>query len=189
MQTGAYVRSSSRLSSDERRQAIIEAIKDVFAKKGFDPTTSRDLAKAARVSEALLYKYFPTLSLRNVCPLEETGQPDGRGPRRRRLTGPPQPLKPFTNNWMATFEKCLKNAAASGDLREYPTTPHLSAWLLHHIALGLILHVSPRNPTDYKVPKHTLVRETVRFALRGIGLREEPIKRRYNSRFTCGVEK
>ena len=79
-------------------------------------------------------------------------------------------LKPFTNNWMATFEKCLTNAAVSGDLREYPTTPHLSAWLLHHIALGLILHVSPRNPTDYKVPKHTLVRETVRFALRGIGL-------------------
>jgi hypothetical protein len=98
-------------------------------------------------------------------------------------------LKPFTNNWMATFEKCLNNAAASGDLREYPTTPHLSAWLLHHIALGLILHVSPRNPTDYKVPKHTLVRETVRFALRSIGLREEPIKRHYNSRFTCGVEK
>jgi hypothetical protein len=98
-------------------------------------------------------------------------------------------LKPFTNNWMATFEKCLKNAAASGDLREYPTTPHLSAWLLHYIALGLILHVSPRNPTDYKVRKHTLVRETVRFALRGIGLREEPIKRHYNSRFTCGVEK
>jgi len=60
MQTGTYVRSSSRLSSDERRQAIIEAVKDVFAKKGFDRTTSRDLAKAARVSEALLYKYFPT---------------------------------------------------------------------------------------------------------------------------------
>jgi hypothetical protein len=98
-------------------------------------------------------------------------------------------LKPFTNNWMATFEKCLKNAAASGDLREYPTAPHLCAWLLHHIALGLMLHASPRNPIDYKVPTHTLVRETVRFALRGIGLREEPIKRRYNSRFTCEVEK
>jgi hypothetical protein len=74
-------------------------------------------------------------------------------------------------------------------LREYPTTLHLSAWLIHYISLGLILHVSPRNPADYKVPKHTLVRETVRFALRGIGLREEPIKRHYNSRFTCEVEK
>ena len=98
-------------------------------------------------------------------------------------------LKPFTNNWMATFEKCLRNAAATGDLCEYPTTPHLCAWLLHHIALGLMLHASSRNPIDYKVPKHILIRETVRFALRGIGLKEEPINRHYNSRFTCGVEK
>jgi AcrR family transcriptional regulator len=231
MQTGTYVRSSSRLSSDERRQAIIEAVKDVFAKKGFDRTTSRDLAKAARVSEALLYKYFPTkLSLyqamlqacaetpiwsKNDCieglkPSTATlivmvdslisqvvqgrsvSAVIGRLAVRSLLEDgyfAGTVLKPFTNNWMATFEKCLTNAAVSGDLREYPTTPHLSAWLLHHIALGLILHVSPRNPTDYKVPKHTLVRETVRFALRGIGLREEPIKRHYNSRFACEVEK
>jgi AcrR family transcriptional regulator len=233
MHTGAYIRGSLRLSSDERRQAIIEAVKDVFAKKGFDRATSRDLAKAARVSEALLYKYFPTkLSLyqamlqacaetpiwskndriNGLKPSTETlivivdslisqvveGRPVSSVAVLGRLflrslledghiTG--TVLKPFTNNWMATFEKCLKNAAASGDLREYPTTAQLSAWLLHHIALGLIHHLSPRNPTDYKVPKHTLVRETVRFALRGIGLREEPIKRHYNSRFTCGVER
>jgi hypothetical protein len=98
-------------------------------------------------------------------------------------------IKPFTDNWMASFEKCLKNSAASGDLREYPTTPHLCAWLLHHIALGLLLHDSPKNPVAYKVPKHTLVRETVCFALRGIGLREEPIKLHYKSRLTCAVEK
>jgi hypothetical protein len=90
---------------------------------------------------------------------------------------------------MATFEKCLRNAAASGDLRQDPTTPHLCAWLLHHIALGLMLHVSARNPIDYKVPPDTLVRETVRFALRGIGLKEEPIKRHCNPRFICEVEK
>src|SRR5499425_3405203 len=67
MQTGRYIRGSSRLSSGERRQVIMEAAKGVFAKKGFDRTTSRDLAKAARISEALLYKYFPTkLSLYNA---------------------------------------------------------------------------------------------------------------------------
>src|SRR5262249_3325905 len=48
---------------------------------------------------------------------------------------------------------------------------------------------SPESPEFIRVPKHTLVRETVRFALRGIGLREEPIKRHYNSRFACEVEK
>jgi hypothetical protein len=40
-----------------------------------------------------------------------------------------------------------------------------------------------------KVPKHTLIHETVSFALRRVALREEPIKRHYNSRFTCKVDK
>jgi hypothetical protein len=26
-------------------------------------------------------------------------------------------VKPFTNNWIAAFEKCMKRAAGNGDLR------------------------------------------------------------------------
>src|SRR5215467_12893660 len=67
MQTALHIKLSSRLSFNERRQAIIESVKDVFAKAGFDGTTSRELAKAAGISEALFYKYFPTkLSLYNA---------------------------------------------------------------------------------------------------------------------------
>jgi AcrR family transcriptional regulator len=234
MQTAPYIRGSSRLSSDERRQAIIEAVKGVFAKKGFDRTTSRDLAKAARISEALLYKYFPTkLSLYEAMlaacaetPIwPETDSTEGVKPSTATLIFMVDSLisqvvqgrttcsdgavlgrlavrcllddghfartvlKPFTENWMGTFEKCLRIAAASGDLRQHATTPHLCAWLLHHIALGLMLHVSPRNPIDYKLPPETLIRETVRFALRGIGLNEEAIKHHYNPRFICEVQK
>jgi AcrR family transcriptional regulator len=49
-----------RLSADERKQAIVDAVRNVFAEKGFDGTTTRELAKAAGVSEALLYKHFPS---------------------------------------------------------------------------------------------------------------------------------
>jgi AcrR family transcriptional regulator len=49
-----------RLTADERRQAIAQAVRDVFAEKGFDGTTTRELARAAGVSEALLYKHFPS---------------------------------------------------------------------------------------------------------------------------------
>jgi AcrR family transcriptional regulator len=49
-----------RLSSKERRQSIVEAVRGVFAANGFDGTTTRALAKAAGVSEALLYKHFPS---------------------------------------------------------------------------------------------------------------------------------
>ena len=49
-----------RLSAVARTEAIVEAVQDVFAEKGFDGTTTRELAKAAGVSEALLYKHFPS---------------------------------------------------------------------------------------------------------------------------------
>src|SRR5262245_45749117 len=51
---------SHRMSMDERRQAILDAVRQVFAQKGFHGTTTRELAQAAGVSEALLFKHFPT---------------------------------------------------------------------------------------------------------------------------------
>jgi AcrR family transcriptional regulator len=50
---------TSRLSRDERRAAITKAVRRLFADKGFHGTTTRELAEAAGVSEALLFKHFP----------------------------------------------------------------------------------------------------------------------------------
>lgn len=49
-----------RLKSGERCEAIRNSLRQVFAEKGFDGATTRDLAKAAGVSEALLYRHFPS---------------------------------------------------------------------------------------------------------------------------------
>jgi AcrR family transcriptional regulator len=54
------VKRFTRLTAAERRRDIVDAVRDVFAEKGFDGTTTRDLARAAGVSEALLYRYFPS---------------------------------------------------------------------------------------------------------------------------------
>jgi AcrR family transcriptional regulator len=53
------MKSTSKLTGQERRAAIIKAVRRVFADKGFDGTTTRELADAAGVSEALLFKHFP----------------------------------------------------------------------------------------------------------------------------------
>src|SRR3984893_14876808 len=53
------MKSATKLSSEERRAAIIKAVRRVFAQKGFHGTTTRELAQAAGVSEALLFKHFP----------------------------------------------------------------------------------------------------------------------------------
>jgi len=49
-----------KMSGEERRTAIIKAVQHLFAYKGFAGTTTRELAEAAGVSEALLYRHFPT---------------------------------------------------------------------------------------------------------------------------------
>jgi AcrR family transcriptional regulator len=51
---------AAKLSGQERRAAIIRAARRVFVEKGFHGTTTRELAKAAGVSEALLFKHFPS---------------------------------------------------------------------------------------------------------------------------------
>jgi TetR/AcrR family transcriptional regulator, transcriptional repressor of aconitase len=49
-----------RLDSEERRRGIVEAALPLFARKGFTRTTTKEIAEAARVSEALVYKHFPS---------------------------------------------------------------------------------------------------------------------------------
>jgi TetR/AcrR family transcriptional regulator, transcriptional repressor of aconitase len=52
--------ANTRLDSDDRRRAIVEAAVPLFARKGFAGTTTRELAAAAGVSEALLFRHFPS---------------------------------------------------------------------------------------------------------------------------------
>ena len=44
----------------DRRQQIIEAAMELFAKKGFSGTTTRDLAAQAGVNEAIIFRHFKT---------------------------------------------------------------------------------------------------------------------------------
>ncbi len=48
-----------RLTADQRREQILEAGVGLFASKGFEGTTTADLARAAGVSEALIFRHFP----------------------------------------------------------------------------------------------------------------------------------
>lgn len=54
----SYANPQPRLSADERREQIINAARQVFEQSGFDGARTRDLAAAAGVNEALLYRHF-----------------------------------------------------------------------------------------------------------------------------------
>ena len=66
-----------RLDGDERRKAIVRAAVPLFARKGFAGTTTRELAEAAGISEALLFRHFPSKQLlyREILRLGCEGDP------------------------------------------------------------------------------------------------------------------
>src|SRR5918994_778577 len=216
----------ARLSADQRKQAIVDAVRNVFAEKGFDGTTTRELAKAAGVSEALLYKHFPSKESLYTAMLDACA----KGPTFAQfnrilalepststlvlmvyftishyvLPRPGDPYKAalncllvrsllddgalvrlthkkFASAWITKFDACLKEAVKLGDLRESRMRRNLGVWFVHHIAFSLMLHLHPKVPAiDYRVSKDELVEQATWFALLGVGLREESIKRYYN---------
>jgi AcrR family transcriptional regulator len=47
-----------RLKAPQRREQLIEVATKLFAKTGYDATTTADIAKAAGVTEPILYRHF-----------------------------------------------------------------------------------------------------------------------------------
>jgi TetR/AcrR family transcriptional regulator len=52
--------TTHRLSSVDRRRQLIEAAMDLFSRKGFAGTTTKEIALAAGVSEAIIFRHFAT---------------------------------------------------------------------------------------------------------------------------------
>jgi len=59
MQRAAVAREPQRLSLAERRRQLIDAARKVFAERGFRGATTRQIAAAAGVTEALIFQHFP----------------------------------------------------------------------------------------------------------------------------------
>ncbi len=49
-----------RFSAEDRRQQILEVAKAHFARRGYEGTTTREIALAAKVNEAIIFRHFPT---------------------------------------------------------------------------------------------------------------------------------
>ncbi len=49
-----------RLSASERREQLLQTAIDLFSRKGFKGTTTREIAVAAGVTEAIIFRHFAT---------------------------------------------------------------------------------------------------------------------------------
>lgn len=52
--------SPVRLSAPQRREQLINVAVDLFSRKGFNGTTTREIAAAAGVTEAIIFRHFET---------------------------------------------------------------------------------------------------------------------------------
>lgn len=220
------VRPPGRLSAEERKASIIQAVRHLFANKGFKGTTTRELAEAAGVSEALLYRYFPTkealfeaiqksfcdervrarfdrlsalapstqtlvllvhfLATRNLAHADDSEE---RALRNRLMLRSMcedgdfarSSLQPFANIVVPKVEQCLRAAAATADLEPKPLRPNLGGWFVLNLLMMSSLQLVPTPPVvDFGLSRQELIAQAVWFALRGLGVREEVIRRHYN---------
>ena len=59
-----------RLTAEERRQAILEAALEVFARRGYNGSSIDEIAQTAGISKALIYEHFPSKRDLHVSLLE-----------------------------------------------------------------------------------------------------------------------
>ena len=215
-----------RLSCDERKEAIVQAVLPVFARNGFANTTTRELAQAAGVSEALIYKHFPSKESL-YAEIQSFGckgcDPDlqkllSLGPStstlvfiiyyimRANIVGRNQEticsetrhrlilnscLEDgsftrflFHNRFAENISKiveCMDEAFRADDMVASPVSKSNLLLFAHHLATMIATMHLPKKPVvEYQASREELVQQAVWFALRGLGLKDEAIKRYYN---------
>lgn len=204
----------------------MKAVLPIFARNGFANTTTRELAKAAGVSEALLYKHFPSKEslyaeiqtfgcrgcdpgLQKLISLEPSTSTlvcivyyimriniVGRGKeaicaetRHRMILNSCLEDGSFSrflfhNRFAENISKivdCMDAAAKAGDMVSSPVSKPNLLLFAHHLATMIATMHLPKKPVvDYEATREELVQQAVWFALRGVGLRDDAIKRHYN---------
>src|SRR5262252_9133969 len=48
------------MSGTDRRHQLLDTALEIFARKGFEGTTTKEVAAAAGVTEAIIFRHFPT---------------------------------------------------------------------------------------------------------------------------------
>ena len=51
---------TGRMPADARREQILQTAVTLFSQRGFKGTTTKEIAKAAGVSEAIIFRHFAT---------------------------------------------------------------------------------------------------------------------------------
>jgi AcrR family transcriptional regulator len=109
---------------DERRRRLLEIGAELFTQHSYDELSMAKIARAAGISKALLYHYFPSKEAYFVATLEEKAN------ELQRLTEPDPSLEPMEQlstsldaylGWIqenaSSYDKLIRNAGAAPEVR------------------------------------------------------------------------
>src|SRR5476649_2419945 len=65
------------MTGDARREQILQTAVDLFSQRGFKGTTTKEIARAAGVSEAMVFRHFATKDELYGAILDNKGCEDG----------------------------------------------------------------------------------------------------------------
>jgi AcrR family transcriptional regulator len=121
MGTPAY----TRLDVDERRRQLLELGAELFARHGYDELSMAGIARAAGISKALLYHYFPSKQAYFAATLEqaaaelaEVTQPDPERPPVEQLSSSLDAYLAWVERHMGAYDKLIRSVGAVPEVRE-----------------------------------------------------------------------
>jgi AcrR family transcriptional regulator len=211
------------MDCETRKCQILAAVRKIFSRKGLAGTTTRELAKEAGVSEALLYKHYPSKealyqAMLSSCSAEFEGELEritSLEPSTSTLVhlihfqvsnlirfskGPDMDviirlyLRSLTEDgafarvaheqkitrYLDKAEECIKAAIATGDMADSPIAPRRRALFAERLGFIMMTNYLPQTPVTDLGSRDKLIEDVVWFILRGLGLKDEMIKRHYN---------
>jgi AcrR family transcriptional regulator len=118
--------AAGRMSGDERRSQILRVAIKLFSQRGFSGTTTKEIARAAGVSEAMVFRHFATKSELYNAILDHKACEGG-------LDNPFEPIEEAmaAGDDRAVFEGLMRNA-----LEHHEQDPEFMRLLMHSALEG-----------------------------------------------------
>src|SRR5215211_5681234 len=113
--------TSARMAGEERRLQILAVAVTLFSQKGFRGTTTKEIAQAAGVSEAMVFRHFATKEELYAAILDHKACASGRF----------EPAEMAADGIRRKDDRAVFEALALGALNHHEHDPEFQRLLLH----------------------------------------------------------
>ena len=136
-----------RMAATDRRAQLLDIALNLFSEKGFDRTTTKEIAAAAGVTEAIVFRHFPTKQALYQAVLEQ--QSDCPGAR--------EWLDQARHSMDRNDDEGLMRAIAQAVLEQYRNDPRMERLMLYAALEGQ--ETALNHYRNVSMPIYELLRE------------------------------